>query len=320
MQKTQHAHNSRKLAASPRRADISGAGWSAVAKRVFAGLGEHDLSLVAAGVAFYAMLAIFPAVTALIAIYGLVADPADIQQLLHSGVFPPGISGLLFGQSGGHGLAAVGHGTLGLSVIVGFLVTLWSARRGCAALIEALNIVHGRLAARSLARQIGVSLVFTLAAIIFAVIVLVAVIVIPAMLERFDLGPLWTTGISAIRWPVLAILVAAGLALAYRYIPNRDSPPWRGVFVGAALATVLWLIGSALFSVYVGQFASYSRTYGTVGIVVVLLMWLWLSALIVLLGAELNAAIEARAASEAGATTAKDARAQEFEASERSEK
>jgi membrane protein len=273
-------------------ADISPAGWRKIGKRVFAKLGENNLTLIAAGVAFYGMLAIFPALTALISVYRLVADPADVHKLLNAGVLPPGVASLLQAQT--HTLGG-GHGMLGISVIIGFILTLWSARQGANAITRALDIAYGRLTPRGFLRRIGFDLGFTLATILFAIVALIVVIVVPALLARLQFGAVWHSGLAAIRWPILLLLIGGGLALTYRYAPNRRPPPWRWVVVGATAATVLWLIGSALFSLYVGHFASYSRTYGTVGTVVVLLLWLFISALIILLGAELNVAIETQA-------------------------
>ncbi|MDN5864532.1 MAG: YihY/virulence factor BrkB family protein [Gammaproteobacteria bacterium] len=282
--------------AGARLGGLSGADWRAAGKQVFARIGEHNLPLIAAGVAFYGMLAVFPALTALISVYRLVADPADVQRLLNMGMLPPGVAGLLQTQS--HALASAnsGNGLLGLGVIIGFLLTLWSARQGATAIITALNIAHGGLEPRGLTRRIGLSLAVTTASILFAVIALIAVVVLPALLTRIDLGSMWGVGITVVRWAVLVLLVGAGLAVLYRFVPNRHCRAWRWVACGAALATVAWLIGSALFSLYVSHFASYNRMYGAIGTVVVLLLWLFISALVVLLGAEFNAAIESRAA------------------------
>ncbi|MGH8161077.1 MAG: YihY/virulence factor BrkB family protein [Gammaproteobacteria bacterium] len=277
-----------------RLGDIPGTRWKSIGKRVFANIGKRNLTLIAAGVAFYGMLAIFPALTALISVYGLVANPHDVTRLLNSGVLPPAVAALLRGQA--HSLLASGHSVLGIGVIIGFLVTLWSARQGAAAVIKALNVAYGRLAPRSLFRGVGLSFAVTTASILFAVIALLAVVVVPAIAARLELGHAWNVGILALRWVVLVFLIACGLAILYRFVPNRRCPSWRWVACGAAAATVLWLAGSALFSVYVGEFASYNRIYGTIGTVVVLLLWLFISALIVLLGAEFNAAIEHEAA------------------------
>jgi membrane protein len=278
--------------------DLSRAGWVAAFKRAFGGVGEHHLTLISAGVAFYGMLAIFPALTALISVYGLIADPADVQQLLNSGVLPPAVSGLLQGTA--HSLTSSNQGALSISVIIGFLLTLWSARQGANGITRALNIAYDVREPRGFVKRIGVSLVFTVASIVFGVIALIAEVVIPALLGQFDLGSVWQMGISAIRWPILALLIGAGVAVLYRYAPNRPRPGWRWVGYGAAMATVLWLIGSALFSLYVGHFAHYNKVYGSLGTVVVLLLWLFVSALIILLGAELNSALEQQVVIEEG--------------------
>ncbi|HET6725370.1 MAG TPA: YihY/virulence factor BrkB family protein [Gammaproteobacteria bacterium] len=278
--------------------DISKAGWRAALKRTISGVGEHNLTLVAAGVAFYGMLGIFPALTALISVYGLIADPADVQQLLSSGMLPGNVASLLQGQA--HSLAGSGSaGALGISVIVGFLLTLWSARQGAQAIIKALNIAYGERETRTFLRRAGLSLLFTIGSILFAIVALVCVVVIPALLGQFHLGPAFREGISAIRWPVLAVLIFGGVAIMYRFAPDRCRPAWRWVVYGSIAATILWLIGSALFSLYVSHFANYNKVYGTVGTVVVLLLWLYISALIVLVGAEFNSAVEQQVAIEA---------------------
>ncbi|HET7369325.1 MAG TPA: YihY/virulence factor BrkB family protein [Gammaproteobacteria bacterium] len=277
--------------------DISRPGWRAAAKRTFSGVSEHNVPLISAGVAFYGMLAIFPALTALISVYGLIADPADVQQLLHAGVLPPGVANLLQGHT--RSLAGPSGGALSISVIIGFVLTLWSARQGANAIIKALNVVYGEGETRSFLRRIGLSLVLTVASIAFAVLALIAVILIPSMLGQLNLGPMWQLGISAIRWPILAVLIGGGVAALYRYAPNRRRPAWRWVVIGAAVATALWLIGSGLFSLYVGHFANYNKSYGSLGTIVVLLLWLFISSLIVLVGAELNSAVEQQVAIEA---------------------
>lgn len=248
--------------------------------------------LIAAGVAFYGLLSIFPALTALISIYGLVADPAQVQQQIAgtAGVLPPNVRQLL--QSHAQAIAGPSNGALSISVIVGFLLTLWSARQGANAIVIALNIAYEVRETRALLLRMGLTLLLTVAAILVAIVALVGVVGIPAVLGHLGLGSIGQLAVSAVRWPILALLLVGALAALYRYLPNRRRPAWRWVASGAVAATVLWLIASALFSLYVSTFAHYNKVYGSVGAIVVLLLWLFLSALIVLIGAEFNAAIE----------------------------
>jgi membrane protein len=273
--------------------DISGAGWREVGKRVFAHIGEHNLTLVAAGVAFYGIFAIFPALAVLISIYGLVADPADVQQALSTAALPQDITSLLRTQAASFGQAQ--SGTFGWGVVIGLILTFWSARKGANALSRALDIALGLRSRRSFLRRIEFDLGFTLAAILFAILALIIVVIGPALLAGIDFNPTWHAAISAFRWFVLVVLLACGVTLTYSYAPNRPRPAWRWLVVGASVATVLWVVFSGLFSFYVSHFANYNRIYGAVGSIIVLLLWLFISVLIILLGAELNAAIETQA-------------------------
>lgn len=280
--------------------DLSGSGWRAVVVRVGTSLREDNLTLVAAGVAFYGLLAIFPALTALISIYGLAADPGQVQQQIAgtAGVVPPSVRQLLQAHAGG--IAGPSNGALSIGVAVGFLLTLWSARRGAKALIEALNIAYEVRETRGMVLRAALTLLLTVAAILLAIVALVAVVAIPAMLNHLGLGEAGQLAVSAVRWPILAVLIAGAFAALYRFAPNRRRPAWRWVACGAAAATALWLIASALFSFYVSTFAHYNQVYGSVGAIVVLLLWLFISALIVLIGAEVNAEIEQQVVIEEG--------------------
>jgi len=182
-------------------------------------------------------------------------------------------------------------------------LTLWSARQGAQALTTALNVTYDVRETRGIVSRLGLTLLVTAGAIAIGVIALVAVVAIPGMLGRLPLGHMGQLAVSAVRWPIMAVVMVAALALAYRYAPNRRRPGWRWVGYGAVAGAVLWLIASALFSLYVTTFAHYNRTYGSLGTIVVLLLWLYISALAVLLGAEFNAAIEQQIVIEAEEAT-----------------
>ena len=279
-----------RTADTPRQ--MPAAGWRDVLWRTKNEMSRDNLSLVAAGVAFYALLAIFPAIAATVSIYGLVADPQTVEQQLAatSQVLPEQARSIIEEQ-----LKRVTSGAsaaLSLGAIFSLLLALWSANKGTQSLITALNIVYDEEEKRGFVRLTLISLALTLGIILFVLVCIVAIAVMPALLGNLGLPESVRQLASWLRWPLLGLAFVIGLAVFYRFAPSRDEPRWRWVNWGAVLATVLWLIGSVLFSWYVSNFGSYNETYGSIGAVVVLMMWFWVSALIVLLGAELNAEME----------------------------
>lgn len=272
--------------------EIPKPGWRDILKRTWAEQSKDNLSLVAAGVAFYAMLALFPAIAALISIYGLLADPAQLQSQIGevSGVLPGEARSII--QSQLSKVVAGAGGALSLGAVAGLLVALWSASKGMKGLIQALNISYGEDESRSFLKLNAISLLLTASGLLFFILALTAVVAMPALLDNLGLpdAVMWTVSIA--RWPLLAIAGMLALAVLYRYGPDRDKPRWRWVSWGSAGATVSWLAASLLFSLYVSQFGKYNETYGTLGAVVILLTWLFLTAYVVLLGAELNAEME----------------------------
>jgi membrane protein len=272
--------------------DVPKRGWWDILMRVKDDISEKNLSLVAAGAAFYALLAIPSAITALISLYGLVLDPGNIQKQVQAmaGVLPDEAIRLLSDQL--QTLASHSSSTLGVGLIVSVSLALWSARSATSSMIVALNIVYEEPEKRGFIWFQAVTLGLTAGIVLFMLVALALVAVLPAIIDFLPFGEFGKTIASIARWPVLLVMVMIGLSAFYRYAPSRETPRWRWVSWGAVVATVLWLIGSALFSLYVAKFASYDKSYGSLGGVVVLLMWLYLSAFVVLLGAELNAEIE----------------------------
>jgi len=266
--------------------------WRDVTKRAAGEVKEDSLSMVAAGVAFYLFLALFPAIAAGVSIYGLVADPADVQRALSgaAGVLPSQVVEILSQQMGK--IAASSGSALGFGAILGILLALWSATKGTKALMEALNIVYEEHEGRGFLRLNAVALLLTLGVMVALVIAVAFVAVVPALLGRLGLPEMVQTVIAWARWPVLALLVMAGLAVFYRYAPSRQSPRWHWVSYGAVVATLLWLVASGLFSWYVSNSGSYNETYGSLAAIVILLMWFYISAFVVLFGAELNSEME----------------------------
>ena len=274
----------------PRQMPASG--WRDILWRVKDETAKDNISMIAAGVAFYLMLAIFPMLAATVSIYGLVANPADVQRNFESvaGVIPEEARSIMVDQL--TAVTSASGGQLGFGVLLSIALTLWSASRGVIAMITALNIAYDEKESRSFIKLNGIALALTLALIVFMIVTLAVVVALPVVIGYLNLGETVEWGIRLARWPILAAAIIVALAVLYRYAPDRDSPRWRWVSWGAVVATVIWLLGSVAFSIYVSNFADYNKTYGTMGAVIILLLWFNLSSYAVLLGAELNAEME----------------------------
>jgi membrane protein len=284
--------NSDRGRSADRPSAIPAAGWRDILWRLWAQTGEDNLSIIAAGVAFYVMLAAFPAITAFVSLFGLFADAAPMQEQFadFKGVIPNDAWSLLNDQ-----LTAVVTAKpqrLGLSVVVGLVIALWSAGAGVRAMMTALNIAYEEEEKRSFLRFYGTAFLFTLGIGILGIFSLGVIVVVPVLLSFIELGVISQVLVKLVPWLVLAGVVTVALGALYRYGPSRREPKTRWVSWGAILAALLWIGASLLFSIYVSNFGSYNETYGALGAVVILLMWLWISAFIVLLGAELNAEME----------------------------
>ena len=263
-----------------------------IAKRVKNQIKRDRLSIVAAGVAFYGLLAVFPGLVALVGFYGLLVEPAQVEQHVSaiSHMLPPQAAELLLGQL--HDLATTDRAALGIGAIGGLLLALWSASSAVRTLMEALNVAYHEEESRGTIRFYGTALILTFGGVIAVVIAIALIVGVPAFLKLIGLGAILETVLSFVRWPVLALLAILSFAVLYRYGPSRAKPRWRWVTWGAAIAVALWIIGSALFSVYVTRFGNYNETYGAAGAVVILLMWFLLSSYAVLIGAEINGETE----------------------------
>jgi membrane protein len=292
MARAQHANHSPRGRHAEAPKDIPKQGWRDVVLRVKDEQKKDNLSIVAAGVAFYSLLAIFPALVAAVSIYGLVADPADVQRQLEAagGLLPPEAYGVIEQQLSD--IVTASGGALSLGLIGGIVLALWSAARGMKAMIIALNIVYGEEEQRGIIKYNGLALLLTLGAVLFFAVSILLIVVVPALLATIGFPQALEPWIAFLRWPLLAVLVIFALALLYRYAPDREEPRWRWVSWGSVLATVLWLVVSALFSFYVSRFGNFNETYGSVGAIVILLMWFFLTAYVVLIGAEFNAELE----------------------------
>ena len=272
--------------------DIPARGWRDVLLRVREETTKDNASLIAAGLALYALLAIFPALAAAVSLYGLFASPDQIAQQVESlsGVLPQQAADIL--RTALQNLAGQQGQALGIGAIIGFLLALWSARKGVVALMTATNIAYDEEEERGFFRQLFVSLAFTLGGVVAFVLVVALAVGLPVVLRALAVPGIVETLLSLARWIVLWFLVVLALAVVYRFAPDRDRPQWRWVSWGSAVAATLWLIGSLGFSLYVRNFGSYGETYGALGGVVVMLLWFYLSAYVVILGAEINAEME----------------------------
>jgi membrane protein len=256
---------------------------------------NDNMSVIAAGVAYYGFLAIFPALAALILIYGLFANPHAIQhQLASLSGIPSGVRDMLGKQL--TTLARHSSGSLSLGVAASILIALWSSTKGTKALIDTLNIAYDEPERRGFFRRTAITLLFTIGIILFAVTAMALVAVFPAAIHHIGLPPTVARLLALARWPVLAAMVLFGLALLYHYGPSHDHRHRRWLTWGSVVATAVWLAASAGFSFYVSRFGNYNKTYGSVAAIVILLTWFLLSAYVVILGAELNGQLERRTA------------------------
>ena len=267
--------------------------WKYVLVRVYEEIMEDRLLSLAAGVVFYGLLALFPAITALVSSYALFADPVTIsnQLAMLQTVMPSGGYGIVEQQV--ERIAAGTTSGLSLAFFVSLAIALWSANAGLKAIIDALNIVYGVKEERSFIRLNVVSLAMTVCTVAGLMLAIASVVVMPVVLSYLPLGGAGATIVAWLRWPALILLSMIALALLYRFGPNRAQPRWEWFSAGSIFAGLGWLAGSLALSWYLSNFADYNATYGSLGAGVGLMMWLWITAIVVLVGAELNSEIEA---------------------------
>jgi membrane protein len=267
-------------------------GWKDIFWRTYQQIGEDRLLAVAAGVVFYDLLAVFPAVTALVSLYGLFATPAAIsdQLVLLSGILPDSAVEILREQIG---RLTANSSKLGLGFIFGLAVALWSANSGMKAIMDALNVVYEEKEKRGFIKLNLISLAFTLAGTGVLLLALGTVVVLPVALNYLGLHDATDLLLRFARWPLLIVIIIFGLAVLYRYGPSRCEPRWQWISVGSVFAAVAWIVSSALLSWYLASFAHYDATYGSLGVAGIgLMMWMWISSIVILFGAQLNSEIE----------------------------
>jgi membrane protein len=269
--------------------EIPRAGWLDILLRLKDTIREDRITLIAAGVAFYAMLALFPAMIVVVSGYGLVMDPGEIAaQVRTLGVLPDDVRSILTGQL--DALARAPSGRLSLSLAFGVLAALWSASAGMRALVTGVNAAYSEAETRGFVRLRGLAIVLTVGGSLVTVLALAVIVALPVAARRLS-GPAGLL-VSVLRWPLLAAVLIAGLGVLYRVAPSRKDARWQWLSWGSVTATGLLLVASMLCSVYASYAPAQNKTYGAFFGVIVLLFWLFLSAFAVLLGAELNAELE----------------------------
>jgi membrane protein len=280
-------------------------GWWQVAQRVVSESSKDNLSVISAGCAFYALFAVFPALAALIALYGLTTDPATAETQFHmfSSVLPPQAYQIVIQQI--RHLAETSSQSLGWGLALSLGIALWSVGNLTQAMFAALNIAYEEPERRSLVRFYLSAFTFAILGILSSTLMLLTIVYVPILFAYAGYSDSFELIVRVARWPLLALVVLIFLALLYRFGPCRRSAKWRWVTAGSVFATILWLIASAGFSYYVSHFANYDKIYGSLGAVVVLLFWLYLSFYIVLLGAEINAELELQTAKDTTSGTSK---------------
>jgi membrane protein len=272
--------------------EIPPRGWMDIMWRSWGEISETNLFLIAGGVTYAILLALFPGLAALVSLYGLVLDASQIDKQVGtlSEILPAETQQLLVEQL--HKLVEASSGALGIGAAVGVVLALWSASRGMSGLITALNIAYEEKERRGFFKLNMLALGLTLAQLVGGIVIISLVAVLPAAVQFLDVGAATKWLLLVVQWPLLIVMMMLGLGILYRYAPDREKPQWRWVSPGAVAATILWVIASIGFTIYVANFNSYDKTYGSLGGVIVLLTWLYLSALMVLLGAVVNAQSE----------------------------
>jgi membrane protein len=272
--------------------EIPARGWKDIFSRVYANISKHRILALAAGMTYYSILAIFPAIAALVAIYGLFSNPGTIAGHLDQlgGILPGGALDIARDQL--TRVASKGSQTLGLTFAIGLVTSLWSANAAMKSMFDTLNIVHGEEEKRGFITLNAISLGFTIGSVLFVLAALGSIVVIPILLEYLGLSVFGDRLVRIGRWPVMYVVLTFALAVIYRYGPSRETARWRWITWGSAAAALAWLAVSGLFSWYASNFGKFNETYGSLGAVIGFMTWLWISAIVILLGAEIDAEAE----------------------------
>ncbi len=277
-------------ATAPQQIPVTG--WTDILWRSWQEISDSNIFLAAGGVTYAVLLALFPALAALVAVYALVLDPSQIQAQVDTlaPVLPEQTRQLV--QDELHELVSASHGSLELSAALGFLFALWSASRGMSGMMSALDIAYQQKERRGFLTFNLIAHALTIGAVAGGIVTLSLIAGLPAFAEAMGLSGTLKWLFLIVQWPILLLLLTFGLAVLYRYGPDREKPQWQWASPGALAATIMWLAASIGFTIYVTNFGSYNKTYGALGGVVVLLTWLYISSLVVLIGAVINAQAE----------------------------
>ena len=272
--------------------EIPARGWKDIFLRVKDEFTNDHISIVAAGVAFYFFLALFPLMSAMVAIYGLVFDAAQVEQQLSqlSAVMPPQAQDIIGPQL--HKIVSAPQQGLGLALIFSILLSLWSANSGTKALFDGVNIAYNQNEERNFFKLNGITLAVTLGGILVGLIAVALVIGFPAIIDRLGLPSTISDIISLARWPLLFAFIVFSLSVIYKIAPDRNNPKFKWVTWGACIAAALWIGASLLFSLYINNFGNYDATYGAIAAVIILMLWFQITSICVLLGAEINSEME----------------------------
>lgn len=279
-----------------RNADTPGAipakGWKDTLVRVKDEITNDRITLISAAMSFYALLAFVPAITSFVLMYAWINDPAEISNhLAKFGNFMPAeMMKMLNSQL--TGLASKASSTLGLGAIVTLLFSLWSSSKACKAIMEGMNMIHEEKETRKFFKLNLTAIGLTLLGVIIGIVALAIVAAMPPILNALNFGQMFNALATAGSWVVLLGLFSIYLSIIYRYAPNRNEPKWKWVSRGAVLAAVLWALASLLFSWYAANFGDFNKTYGSLGAVIILMTWFFISSFVILLGAEVNAELE----------------------------
>ena len=283
-------HHRGREAQSP--TEIPAKGWKDTLKRVKEGINDNHLSLLSAAMAYYALFAFVPAISSVVLVYAWVSDPSQITEHISkaSQFIPSEMQTILNNQLGT--LASQASTSLGFGAISAVLIALWGASKGSKAIIESLNLIYQEDDDRSFIKTSLLALTLTLLGVVLAILALGVIVVIPTITNFLNLPPMFDIGATIVSWVILLGLFSFFLSFAYRYAPHRKKAKWQWVSWGAVIASVLWAIVSLLFSWYAKEFGNFNKTYGSLGAMIVLMTWFYLSSFVVLLGGQINAELE----------------------------
>lgn len=272
--------------------NIPAKGWKDIGKRTISQIADDNIQIVSAGVAFYFFMALFPAIIAMVNIYSLIIEPSKIREHFSAldNILPATAYDLITGIL--EPILQQPDSTVGWSLFLSIIISLWSSNKGTSALFQGLNIAYDEKDERGFFKKTGLTFIFTIGAILLFLICLIVLIFYPAFIDKLNLSSGMESFTSWIRWIIIAALFVFGLGMLYKKAPDRDDPETRWLTWGAVLSTVFWIVGSLLFSWYVDNFGNYGEVYGSFAAVIILMLWLFLTAFIVLLGAELNSEME----------------------------